>query len=139
MEIYYRKFDLIDDSLKKLEQIRNGNPGLESYRNSWKDMDSAERNLQKTIEAIIDIGKMLIADKGLREPANNREVFLILEEHKLFPSEFMSLIDKMIGLRNILVHSYDRIDETIVYGIIQKNLSDIRKLSDHFKRLCIRA
>lgn len=90
MEVYYRKFELIDDSLKKIEEIKNGNPSIESYRSSWKDMDSAERNLQKTIEAIIDIGKMLIADKELREPSNNREVFSILVENNLFPSEFMS-------------------------------------------------
>lgn len=139
MEVYYRKFELIDDSLRKLEEIKKENPSLERYRNSWKDKDSAERNLQKTIEAIIDIGKMLVADKGLREPGNNREVFLILEENNLFPTEFISLIDKMIGMRNILVHSYDRVDEAIVYGILQKNLCDVRKLCDHFKKLCITA
>lgn len=124
MEVYYRKFELIDDSLRKLEEIKKENPSLERYRNSWKDKDSAERNLQKTIEAIIDLGKMLVADKGLREPGNNREVFLILEEKNLFPAEFISLIDKMIGMRNILVHSYDRVDEAVVYGILQKNLSN---------------
>ncbi len=85
MEVYYRKFELINDSLRKLEEIKKENPSLERYRNSWKDKDSAERNLQKTIEAIIDLGKMLVADKGLREPGNNREVFLILEENNLFP------------------------------------------------------
>jgi uncharacterized protein YutE (UPF0331/DUF86 family) len=139
MEVYYRKFELIDDSLRKLEEIKKENPSLERYRNSWKDKDSAERNLQKTIEAIIDLGKMLVADKGLREPGNNREVFLILEENNLFPAEFISLIDKMIGMRNILVHSYDRVDEAVVYGILQKNLCDVRKLCDHFKKLCITA
>lgn len=139
MEVYYRKFELINDSLRKLEEIKKENPSLERYRNSWKDKDSAERNLQKTIEAIIDIGKMLVADKGLREPGNNREVFLILEENNLFPTEFISLIDKMIGMRNILVHSYDRVDEAVVYGILQKNLCDVRKLCDHFKKLCITA
>ncbi len=139
MEVYYRKFELINDSLRKLEEIKKENPSLERYRNSWKDKDSAERNLQKTIEAIIDLGKMLVADKGLREPGNNREVFLILEENNLFPTEFISLIDKMIGMRNILVHSYDRIDEAVVYRILQKNLCDVRKLCNHFKKLCITA
>jgi len=139
MEVYYRKFELIYDSLRKLEEIKKENPSLERYRNSWKDKDSAERNLQKTIEAIIDLGKMLVADKGLREPGSNREVFLILEENNLFHTEFISLIDKMIGMRNILVPSYDRVDEAVVYGILKKNLCDVRKLCDHFKKLCITA
>jgi len=59
---------------------------------------------------------MDIYSRKLREPGNNREVFLILEEKGLFPSRHMSLIDKMVGMRNIIVHGYDRIDDAIVYG-----------------------
>jgi uncharacterized protein YutE (UPF0331/DUF86 family) len=82
MEIYSRKFDLIKDCIKKLTSIKKDNPTLDKYRNAWKEKDSAERNIQKTVEALIDIGKILVAEKKLREPSNNREVFIILEENK---------------------------------------------------------
>lgn len=87
MEIYHRKFELIDQCIDRLSIIRKDNPTFKKYKISWKDKDAAERNLQKIIEAIIDVGKMVIADKKLPEPGNNREVFLILEDHKLFPAE----------------------------------------------------
>jgi uncharacterized protein YutE (UPF0331/DUF86 family) len=138
MDIYTRKFDLIEESIKKLSELRRENPTLDKYRRSWKDKDSAERNLQKVIEAIIDLGKMLIADKKLREPSNNREVFQILEEEGLFPSELMPLIDKMIGMRNVLVHSYNRVDDSIIYRVLKKNLFDIKKLSLVLKKTCLR-
>jgi len=138
MDIYTRKFDLIEESIKRLSELRKENPTLDNYRRSWKDKDSAERNLQKVIEAIIDLGKMLIADKKLREPSNNREVFQVLEEEGLFPSELMPLIDKMIGMRNVLVHSYNRIDDSIIYGVLKKNLFDIKKLSLVLKKTCLR-
>ena len=138
MDICTRKFDLIEESIKKLSELRRENPTLDNYRRSWKDKDSAERNLQKVIEAIIDLGKMLIADKKLREPSNNREVFQILEEEGLFQSELMPLIDKMIGMRNVLVHSYNRIDDSIIYGVLKKNLFDIKKLSLVLKKTCLR-
>lgn len=138
MELYSRKFELIDECLGRLSDIRKGNPSLKKYRNSWKDRDASERNLQKVIEAIIDIGKMVISEKKLREPGNNREVFLILEENKLFPSEFIPLIDRMIGMRNIIVHSYDRIDDGIVYEVLKKNLNDIRRLSSRLKKICLK-
>lgn len=138
MDIYTRKFDLIEESIKKLSELRRENPTLDNYRRSWKDKDSAERNLQKVIEAIVDLGKMLIADKKLREPSNNREVFEILGEEGLFPSELMPLIDKMIGMRNVLVHSYNRIDDSIIYGVLKKNLFDIKKLSLVLKKTCLR-
>lgn len=78
MEIYFRKLELIHECIKRLSEIKKENPTIERYRSSWKDKDSAERNLHKIIEAVIDIGKMIIAGKKLREPRNNREVFIIL-------------------------------------------------------------
>jgi uncharacterized protein YutE (UPF0331/DUF86 family) len=137
MDIYSRKFELIEDSLQKLGEIRRENPSLDQYRNSWKDRDSAERNIQKIVEAFIDIGKMLIAEKRLKEPGNNREVFIILEEKKIFPSEFIPLVDKMIGMRNIIVHGYNRINDEIVYGILKRNLKDIKNLITNFKKICL--
>ncbi|MDO9209612.1 MAG: DUF86 domain-containing protein [Deltaproteobacteria bacterium] len=135
MDIYTRKFELIEDSLQKLSAIRRENPSLDQYRNSWKDRDAAERNLQKIIEAFIDVGKMIIAEKRFREPGNNREVFLILAEKKIFSSEFMTLVDKMIGMRNIIVHGYDRINDEIVYGVLKRNLKDIKKLIANLKKI----
>jgi uncharacterized protein YutE (UPF0331/DUF86 family) len=40
----------------------------------------------------------------------------------------------MIGMRNIIVHSYDRIDDGIVYGFLKKNLNDIKRLSGSLKK-----
>jgi len=135
MDIYTRKLDLISECLKKLLAIKKENRTYENYRNSWKDKDSTERNLQKITEAIIDVCKIVISEGKLREPANNREVFLILEENQLFPSQYMPLIDKMIGMRNIIVHGYDRIDDAIIYGALKKNLTDIKKLSLYLESL----
>ena len=137
MDIFAKKFELIEDSLQKLSQIQTENPSLDEYRKSWKDKDSSERNLQKVIEAFIDIGKMLISEKQLREPMNNREVFLVLEEKGIFASEFMPLVDKMIGLRNVIVHGYNRINDEIIFGILRKNLKDIKKLMKNMKQVCL--
>ncbi|MEW6418151.1 MAG: DUF86 domain-containing protein [Nitrospirota bacterium] len=137
MEIYFRKLDVINECIKRLSDIKKETPTLKKYRISWKDKDSAERNLQKIIESLIDIGKMIIADMHLREPGSNREVFLILEEKGLFKSDYMVLIDKMIGMRNIIVHGYDRIDDAVVFGVLKRNLSDIRKLCSYLKKVVL--
>lgn len=134
MELYPRKFDTINECMNRLSEIKKDSPTLKSYRASWKDRDSAERNLHKMIEAAIGVGKMLVSDRGLREPGNNREVFAILEEEGFFPSEFIPLADKMIGMRNIIVHGYDRIDDAILYGVLEKDLKDIKNLVDSLMR-----
>jgi uncharacterized protein YutE (UPF0331/DUF86 family) len=125
---------MIEDPLRRLSEIKKENPTLGKYKISWRDKDSVERNLHKIIEGVIDIGKMLIAEKRFREPASNREIFQILEENGIFPLEFTPLLDKMIGMRNIIVHGYNRIDDSIVFGVLKKNLADIKKLSGILKK-----
>ena len=125
---YFSKIETVENSLKKLYEIRKKVPDYEKYIKSWIYKDAAERNLHRAIEAIIDIGKMLISDKKLKIPESNREVFILLAENDLFPAEYLELIFKMIGIRNIIVHSYDKIDDSVLYGILKKNLNDFKKI-----------
>jgi uncharacterized protein YutE (UPF0331/DUF86 family) len=37
-------------------------------------------------------------------------------------------------MRNIIVHSYDRINDEIVHGVLKKNLRDIEKLTAILKK-----
>jgi uncharacterized protein YutE (UPF0331/DUF86 family) len=125
---YFSKIETVENSLRKLYEIRKKVPDYEKYIKSWIYKDAAERNLHRAIEAIIDIGKMLISDKKLKIPESNREVFILLAENDLFPAEYLDLIFKMIGVRNIIVHSYDKIDDSVLYGILKKNLNDLKKI-----------
>jgi len=125
---YFSKIETVENSLKKLYEIRKKVPDYEKYIKSWIYKDAAERNLHRAIEAIIDIGKMLISDKNLKIPESNREIFILLAENNLFPAEYLDLIFKMIGVRNIIVHSYDKIDDSVLYGILKKNLNDLKKI-----------
>jgi uncharacterized protein YutE (UPF0331/DUF86 family) len=125
---YFSKIETVENSLKKLYEIRKKVPDYEKYIKSWIYKDAAERNLHRAIEAIIDIGKIFISDKKLKIPESNREVFILLAENDLFPAEYLDLIFKMIGVRNIIVHSYDKIDDSVLYGILKKNLNDFKKI-----------
>lgn len=135
MTLYLRKIEIIEESLKKLKEISSETRNLRDLKSSWKNKDIVERNLQKIIEALIDIGKIIIASRNLREPSTNREVFEILAENRLFPVELLELINKMIGLRNIIVHSYDRIDDALIYSILKKNLEQIVLIKNYFVEL----
>lgn len=132
MELITRKIEIIEDSLRKLKELNSEIKSIKEFKASWKHKDIAERNLYKIIEAIVDIGKIIISLKNLKEPTTNREVFEILSENNLFPSELLELVNKMIGLRNIIVHSYDRIDDSVIYGVLKKNLKDIETIKLHF-------
>lgn len=88
---------------------------------------AAERFLHLSIESVLDVANHIISDLDYRKPENNRDVFEVLYENKIIDSPLKENLLNMASFRNILVHDYLKLDRSIVYDIIQNNLSDIDK------------
>jgi len=113
-----------------------------SYKEYSKDViltASAERLLQVSIEAMLDIGSHIIAEEGLGEPLEYKDVFSCLVKAKILPKSHEGKFIKLAGLRNRIVHLYDEIDHHILHKALQTELGDfdlfvkfiIRYLSKH--------
>ena len=89
-----------------------------------------ERTLQTALEACLDVGNRLISVAGLRQPADNRDVFLIMIEAGILPLERLEAFQRMAGFRNILVHEYTKLDDAAVYGIFQRRLDDLTAFAE---------
>jgi len=98
---------------------------FEVYRRDKFKRKFIERTLQTALEACLDIGNRLISVAGLRQPADNRDVFLIMIEAGILPQERLEAFQRMAGFRNVLVHEYTKIDDAAVYGVFQKRLDDL--------------
>ncbi len=83
------------------------------------------------IEACLDIGRRLIAREGFRYPEDNADVFRVLAEQGILPSDLLPRLIDMARFRNVIVHDYIRVDDAIVYGILRKRLGDF----DRFARV----
>lgn len=81
----------------------------------------------------MDIGSHVIAEQGFREPEDNKDIFVILNEEGLVPDNFLENLINMAKFRNILVHDYMRIDPEIVYTVLKNNLGDF----DRFSKLIV--
>src|SRR5258708_2298224 len=88
---------------------------------------SAERQLQVAIQAGIDIGNHVIADKDLGSAKDYKDIFRVLTKHKILSKPLSARLASMTGLRNVLVHDYLDIDLRIVYRILKKDLPDFEK------------
>lgn len=56
--------DHIDENIRLIEEIRS--QGFESFSSSFRDIQAAKHALQESIEACLDIGSHIIAEKGFR-------------------------------------------------------------------------
>ncbi len=85
---------------------------------------AVERTLHLAIEACLDIGQHIIAAEGFRRPVNNRDVFIVLAEEGILSTELLPRLEAMAGFRNLIVHGYAHIDDSITFGILKRRLGD---------------
>jgi uncharacterized protein YutE (UPF0331/DUF86 family) len=119
-----KKMTLVMDRVERLRRLSDQIKAFKGYKESadWKDL--AERNLQIAIEACFDIGKIIISQKMLRDPKDNRDIFVVLAEAGIIGAQSLEFLMPMTGTRNILVHGYDKVDDSLIYGILKRHLND---------------
>ncbi len=100
------------------------------YRTDKRARRYVERTLHITIEACIDIAQHIISDQGFREPTSYRDVFLVLAENGIIPPSDLVKFENMASFRNLIVHYYERVDDSVVFSIFKNNLSDIELFVD---------
>ncbi|EKD70828.1 MAG: hypothetical protein ACD_46C00379G0001 [uncultured bacterium] len=86
----------------------------------YTKLRTLERNFQLIVDTVIDINTHIIATENLHAPNDATETFYILGEAKILPLDFIEKFSPVVGLRNIVVHDYDKID-------VQKLINDIKK------------
>jgi uncharacterized protein YutE (UPF0331/DUF86 family) len=86
--------------------------------------------VQISIQCLLDICHHIIVGNDWPRPKDNAEAILTLGEKEVIPLEFARSVVGMANLRNILVHSYLKIDRTLLYEKIQ-DISDFGKFQKH--------
>lgn len=131
-----RKMKVVEERVKRLKELAKKIHSLSEYQASPDARDISERNLQVAIESCLDIGKIIISLNGLEEPKDNKGVFWVLAEAGILSKKSLSFLVPMAGTRNILVHSYDKIEDTVIYGVLKKHVDDfitfLREVRDNY-------
>jgi uncharacterized protein YutE (UPF0331/DUF86 family) len=97
-----------------------------------------ERNIELAIEQMIDICKHLISALDLQEPETYADCFDKLGQFGILPDKDAETFKSMARYRNLLIHGYDGVDDTITFGIYKKRLNDFRifinAVQDHINK-----
>jgi len=122
--------DIIKNRLLKLEEYLND---LQEYQdisfNEYEDNKIirrfVERTLQLAIESCLDIGSHIIAEQRWGIPDTNREIIKMLHDNGIIKGDIKNYI-KMAQFRNVIIHDYAKLDDEIIFGILKRNLEDLR-------------
>jgi uncharacterized protein YutE (UPF0331/DUF86 family) len=119
-----KKIKAVQDRLKRLEQLSGTLSSFDKYQASPDVKDIAERNIQVAIEGCLDIAKIVISSKELPEPKDNKGVFTVLAEAGILSDASLKFLVPMAGTRNVLVHGYDKVEDSVIYGVLKRHLDD---------------
>jgi len=126
MKVIEKKMKIVGERVERLKQLSRKIRSFSEYRASQDAKDILERNLHVAIETCLDIAKIIISQESLKEPNDNKGVFTVLAEAGILSETSLMFLVPMAGIRNILVHGYDKIEDSLVYGVLKKHLDDFR-------------
>lgn len=121
-----KKIASIQADLTELAKFKSYS--MEQIAGSYRNHKVVERIIEVVVNEAIDINQHIIVNSGYKElPFDFRESFLLLVKAKVYPKGFAQKIANSVGLRNILVHQYRKLDEKIFYASIKDCLRQYPK------------
>ncbi len=136
MKTIEKKIKAVQDRVKRLEHLSGTISSFSEYQTSLDSKDIAERNIQVAIEGCLDIAKIVISSKELPEPKDNKGLFAVLAEAGILRDASLKFLVPMAGTRNVLVHGYDKVEDSVIYGVLKRHLGDfgvfLKEIKDNY-------
>ena len=118
-----------------IEQMLDGINGLpldqeDAFLSDPRNPASGESFLRRALEALLDLGRHVLA-KGFGIAATEyKAVPKHLREQGILDADLAEKLTRMAGYRNRMVHFYDEVTPTELFGIFQSDLGDLEGVLD---------
>lgn len=121
-----RKIAYIREQINTINKITKTYGEQELFKDPLK-LSGLKYLLQTSIEAMIDIAYHVAAKEFCYPPNDARDALKVLMEKGVISASEFDTYVAMVGLRNRLVHGYERVSPEVLYGIITEQLDDFEK------------
>lgn len=131
-EFVKRKVLLIQSDLHHLGAYSDST--VEEIIENFEKQTIVERLLERIINRALDINQHIASEIITQDdevPTQYRDTFFLLAGHGIFPKDFCENISKSVGLRNILVHDYDKVNRKELYLSIKECLVEYTKYCEY--------
>ncbi|WP_079412937.1 type VII toxin-antitoxin system HepT family RNase toxin [Alkalithermobacter paradoxus] len=123
-DVIYNKIAIIERCLIRIKEVYDQNPdNLKDYTKQ----DSIVLNIQRAVEAAIDVAMHIVSARKLGIPQNSRDAFEVLNSNDIIDDDMLKKLKAMIGFRNIAVHNYQNLNIDILRKVIENHLVDFEE------------
>ncbi|MEJ2055063.1 MAG: DUF86 domain-containing protein [Calditrichaceae bacterium] len=121
-DIILEKITTIKRCLNRINDVTNLDPdSIEDFN----IQDIFILNLQRAIQAAIDIAVHIVGSKGWGVSKTIKENFTLLADNRIITKNLAEQMTKMVGFRNIAIHDYSKMDIAILKSILTTSLTDL--------------
>lgn len=124
--IICKKLKQLASYYQELEQIAAGLT-FDNYQNQIITKRAIERDIQLIVECATDINNMILKQLSKGPAKDYFNSFIELAHNQVIEMDFALKLAPSTGLRNILVHEYEKIDDLIVFKSIANVLTFYRQ------------
>lgn len=97
-----------------------------------RNVAAAESYLRRALEALLDMGRHMLAKRFAVAATEYKEIGTLLVEHGVLTRENGDRLRRMGGYRNRLVHFYHEIDSKELYQICTTQVHDLETILESF-------
>jgi uncharacterized protein YutE (UPF0331/DUF86 family) len=120
-DLVLAKVETLERSLARIDSARD-RVGLDPLDRQ----DIIVLNLQRAVQAMLDLAAHVVAREGLGVPDDLAASFDLLKHAGILEEELADHMRRMTGFRNVAVHEYRKLDPKIVEAIVRDRLGDLR-------------
>jgi len=95
-----------------------------------RNPNSAEFCLRRALEALLDLGRHILAKRFGRGVVQYKGIAEALAENHVIDSDVAEILVELAGYRNRMVHFYNEVTREELFDICASDLSDVEKVLD---------
>jgi uncharacterized protein YutE (UPF0331/DUF86 family) len=122
----------VRDMLAGIRRLPIGNPG--EFAADPRNAAAAESFLRRALEALLDLGRHLLAKGFAKAVVEYKQVATQLQAEGVLSAEEADVLRAMAGYRNRIVHFYDEVGVDELLAICDERLGDIERVVDAILR-----
>lgn len=127
--MYFVDRNKISVTLKHLDELIS----IFEKENNWLQNEITALALQRighnTMEALMDVGNLIIDGFIMRDPGSYEDIIDILLDEKVITPEMEKPFKEVVGLRKMLVREFVQVDNKLVLKVLKNNIEAVKKFS----------
>jgi len=127
-DILLNKAAIIERCIRRIKEEFTNCPELDNFTH----LDALTLNIERACQAAIDMAMHIIAVNHLGIPQTSAGAFELLSRNKIIAKPLFTSLKAMTGFRNIAIHEYQTLDNSIIEYIAKEGYKDFIKYCTTF-------